>query len=65
MHDALGPGASRKGCENTVELLEGLVAAASEEQLGISPLSLQSADVATPASESALIPDLAGAERGR
>lgn len=65
MHDALGPGASRKGCENTVELLEGLVAAASEQQLSIGPLSLQGADVATPACESALIPDLAGAERGR
>ncbi|MFZ1155309.1 MAG: polysaccharide deacetylase family protein [Solirubrobacteraceae bacterium] len=62
MHDALGPGAVREGCENTVELLGGLVAAASEQQLNIGPLSLQSAAVATPASENAPIPELASVE---
>ncbi len=30
MHDALGPGATRSGCENTLALLEGLSAAACE-----------------------------------
>lgn len=62
MHDALGPGALRKGCENTVELLGGLVAAALEQELGIGPLSLRSTDVATPANENAPMPELAGVE---
>lgn len=65
MHDALGPGALRKGCENTVELLGGLVAGASEQELSIGPLSLQSTGVATPASENAPIPELASVELGR
>jgi peptidoglycan/xylan/chitin deacetylase (PgdA/CDA1 family) len=39
MHDALGPGALRKGCGNTVELLGGLVAAARQQGLGVGPLS--------------------------
>jgi peptidoglycan-N-acetylglucosamine deacetylase len=65
MHDALGPGALRKSCENTVELLRGLVAAASEQELSIGPLSLQSTAVATPANENALIPELASVESER
>jgi peptidoglycan-N-acetylglucosamine deacetylase len=44
MHDALGPGALRGGCANTVELVEGLVAAAREAGLGVGPLSLQRRD---------------------
>jgi peptidoglycan/xylan/chitin deacetylase (PgdA/CDA1 family) len=64
MHDALGPGALREGCENTVELLGGLVAAASEQELCIGPLSLQNTDVAIPANENALIPELASVELG-
>lgn len=37
MHDGLGPGALRVGCENTVELLKPLVAAARSEGLEVGP----------------------------
>jgi peptidoglycan-N-acetylglucosamine deacetylase len=37
MHDGLGPGAMRVGCENTVELLKPLVAAAKSEGLEVGP----------------------------
>jgi len=33
MHDGLGPGAMRSGCENTVELLAPLIAAARTRAL--------------------------------
>jgi peptidoglycan/xylan/chitin deacetylase (PgdA/CDA1 family) len=39
MHDALGPGAQRAGCRETVELIEPLSAAAKERGLHITPLS--------------------------
>ncbi|HEX4437037.1 MAG TPA: polysaccharide deacetylase family protein [Solirubrobacteraceae bacterium] len=39
MHDALGPGARRTGCENTVALLEGLTDAARAFGLRPAPLS--------------------------
>lgn len=45
MHDALGPGASRTGCENTVELIGELVAAARSRGLDVGPLWLQHRDV--------------------
>jgi peptidoglycan/xylan/chitin deacetylase (PgdA/CDA1 family) len=38
MHDALGPGALRSGCQNTVELLAPLIAAARDA--GLEPSSL-------------------------
>jgi peptidoglycan/xylan/chitin deacetylase (PgdA/CDA1 family) len=38
MHDALGPGALRAGCEQTVELVGGLVAAARARGLTVGPL---------------------------
>jgi peptidoglycan/xylan/chitin deacetylase (PgdA/CDA1 family) len=38
MHDALGPGARRGGCENTVALLEGLREATCELGLPLQPL---------------------------
>jgi len=38
MHDALGPGASRTGCENTVALLEGLSEATRDLGLDLMPL---------------------------
>jgi peptidoglycan/xylan/chitin deacetylase (PgdA/CDA1 family) len=38
MHDAIGPGALRAGCENTVELVGGLVAAARAEALRVAPV---------------------------
>lgn len=65
MHDGLGPGALRKGCENTVELLGGMVAAASEQELSIGPLSLQSTAVAAPANENPPMPELASIELER
>ena len=37
MHDGLGPGALRVGCENTVELLKPLVAAARSAGLEVGP----------------------------
>jgi peptidoglycan-N-acetylglucosamine deacetylase len=39
MHDAVGPGAVRADCENTVELVGGLVAAARAEGLHIAPMT--------------------------
>lgn len=42
MHDALGPGATRSGCENTLALLDGLSRAARE--LGVEPVPLREAD---------------------
>lgn len=39
MHDAIGPGALRADCENTVELVGGLVAAARAEGLQIAPVA--------------------------
>jgi peptidoglycan/xylan/chitin deacetylase (PgdA/CDA1 family) len=44
MHDALGPGATRSGCENTVALLEGLSEAAGE--LGAGPVPLREVEEA-------------------
>jgi peptidoglycan/xylan/chitin deacetylase (PgdA/CDA1 family) len=41
MHDALGPGALRRDCASTVELVGGLVAAARASDLAVGPLSLQ------------------------
>jgi peptidoglycan-N-acetylglucosamine deacetylase len=38
MHDALGPGALRHGCKNTISLLSGLTAAAREH--GLSPVPM-------------------------
>ncbi len=38
MHDALGPGSKRSGCENTVALLERLTAATRELGLTLEPL---------------------------
>src|SRR5580693_339511 len=45
LHDALGPGALREGCGNTIELLGGLVQTARREGLAVGPLSLQRAEV--------------------
>ena len=39
MHDALGPGALRSGCQNTVELIEPLVVAARGLGLRVTPIS--------------------------
>jgi peptidoglycan/xylan/chitin deacetylase (PgdA/CDA1 family) len=47
MHDALGPGALRAGCENTIGLLAPLIALAHAEGLGVGPLSLANAATAT------------------
>jgi peptidoglycan/xylan/chitin deacetylase (PgdA/CDA1 family) len=41
MHDALGPGARRAGCENTVDLLPALAAAARAEGLALAPMGDQ------------------------
>lgn len=41
MHDALGPGALRTGCENTVELLDLLIVLARSMGLDVGPLSLR------------------------
>lgn len=38
MHDALGPGALRDGCENTIELISELIAAARESDLAVGPI---------------------------
>ena len=38
MHDALGPGASRAGCQNTVALLPALAAAARAHSLRLAPM---------------------------
>ena len=39
MHDGLGPGARRSGCENTVALIRPLVRAAVERGIAIAPLA--------------------------
>ncbi len=39
MHDALGPGARRAGCQNTIALLPGLTAAARLHGLALAPMS--------------------------
>ena len=44
MHDALGPGATRAGCENTLALLEGLSEAVRE--LGVEPAPIGEAEQA-------------------
>lgn len=41
MHDALGPGAMRLGCQNTIALLDDLVEQARSEGLTVGPLSSQ------------------------
>jgi peptidoglycan/xylan/chitin deacetylase (PgdA/CDA1 family) len=41
MHDALGPGATRDGCANTVDFIAALVAAARSRGVRVGPLSLQ------------------------
>ena len=49
MHDALGPGSTRSGCENTVALLDGLSEATRD--LGLEPVPLcerQEAEVLAP-----------------
>lgn len=38
MHDALGPGARRSGCRNTVELLAALAACARSRELALAPM---------------------------
>ena len=38
MHDAIGPGARRAGCENTIALLPALAAAAHVERLALVPM---------------------------
>ena len=43
MHDALGPGATRTGCEHTVELVERIVLAAREQGVEIGPLTARAA----------------------
>ena len=39
MHDALGPGALRAGCQSTVELIEPLVIAARARGLRVEPIA--------------------------
>jgi peptidoglycan-N-acetylglucosamine deacetylase len=39
MHDAIGPGARRGGCENTIALLPALAAAARANSLLLTPMS--------------------------
>jgi peptidoglycan/xylan/chitin deacetylase (PgdA/CDA1 family) len=46
MHDALGPGALRAGCENTIELLAPLIAEARAHGLEVGPLSPTNTDTA-------------------
>jgi len=41
MHDALGPGARREGCTNTVDFIAALVAAARSRGVTVGPLHLQ------------------------
>ncbi|HEX4466555.1 MAG TPA: polysaccharide deacetylase family protein [Solirubrobacteraceae bacterium] len=47
MHDAIGPGATRGGCENTIALLEPLVEAALELGIALMPLREAEASVLT------------------
>ena len=44
MHDALGPGAMRADCENTIALLSVLTAAADEQGLTLTPMSQPAAE---------------------
>lgn len=64
LHDALGPGARREGCENTIELLGGLVQAARCEGLAVGPLSLQRAEVSAFPKKQSTSPTLAVLGRG-
>lgn len=41
MHDALGPGAPREGCANTVDFIAALVAAARSRSVKVGSLNLQ------------------------
>ncbi len=38
MHDAIGPGALRAGCQNTIALLPALAAAARADGLALAPM---------------------------
>lgn len=44
MHDALGPGARRAGCQNTIALLPALAAAARAHSLLLAPMSHRTHD---------------------
>jgi peptidoglycan/xylan/chitin deacetylase (PgdA/CDA1 family) len=57
MHDALGPGALRSGCESTVDLLGALVGAARERGHSVGPLSLGSGNIAVQAGKRSLTPE--------
>lgn len=46
MHDAIGPGARRTGCKNTIELLPPLTAAARAHGLLLAPMSQLNPDLA-------------------
>jgi peptidoglycan/xylan/chitin deacetylase (PgdA/CDA1 family) len=74
MHDALGPGALREGCENTVELLGGLVTTARSDGLsigllsqglGAAPLQPQRPDASGLGGRRAQSPELVGIGLGR
>jgi len=39
MHDALGPGATRAGCENTIALIPLLATAADQQHVTLAPMS--------------------------
>jgi peptidoglycan-N-acetylglucosamine deacetylase len=54
MHDALGPGAVRRDCASTVELVGELVTAARAAGLTVGPLSLQRDDSASHVSSSSV-----------
>ncbi len=45
MHDALGPGAKRAGCQNTLALLSALTAVARAHHLALSPLGYEASGV--------------------
>jgi peptidoglycan/xylan/chitin deacetylase (PgdA/CDA1 family) len=55
MHDGLGPGSLRQGCENTVELVAVLADAARREALSVGPLSLQAPDTVADARASQIV----------
>jgi peptidoglycan-N-acetylglucosamine deacetylase len=48
MHDALGPGARRAGCQNTLALLPQLVAAARDHGLPLAPMGAEMLDTEQP-----------------
>ncbi|MGH2864604.1 MAG: polysaccharide deacetylase family protein [Solirubrobacteraceae bacterium] len=54
MHDALGPGAQRRGCENTLALLPALAAAARAHGLALAPVPHQVRDVPRAISQPAI-----------